>query len=239
MDCEQHQESLSAAALGAETGAEVQAFRLHLEICEGCRGELARRREFLASVDHRLLARFDVAPSADFNARLRHRIADEQMRERRPALRLLPAFAGAAGLAVLLALFHFHRGGELRPRDSNPVRDASSAEQPAPRMPSLGKSAAPQQESAVAGVNAPEWPLLHPVAATPPSPALKVRIDHRELFAVLRLTQAVADGRVDTAALLDSQRQPDESVAAKLLEIPPLELKPMEDSALEGEAAER
>lgn len=239
MDCGQHQESLSAVALGAEIGAEVQAFRLHLEICEGCRDELARRREFLASIDRQLLAQLEAAPSADFNARLRRRSADDATRAPRPSLQWLPVFAGAAALAVVFALFHFHHEGAVQPRDSNAVPSASSVEQPALQVLSPGNSQAPPQESTVAGVNPPERPLLHPVAATPPWPALKVRIDRHELYAVLRLTQAVADGRVDTAALLDSQRQPDESVAAKPLEIPPLELKPMEDSALEGEAAER
>jgi putative zinc finger protein len=239
MDCEQYQEALSAAALGVETGGDVQAFLLHLEVCEGCRGELARRREFLASVDHRLLTQLEAAPSADFSARLRRRISDEAPRALRPGLQWLPVFAGAVALALLLALFHFHRDRALQPRDPNPVRDVSSAERPAPQVPSLGNSQAPPQESAVSGVSPPERLLLHPVAATLPSPALKVRIDHRELYAVVRLTQAVADGRVGAAALLDSQLQPDESVAAKPLEIPPLELKPIEDSALESEAAGR
>jgi hypothetical protein len=239
MDCGQYQEALNAAALGAETGAEVQAFRLHLELCEGCRRELARRREFLASVDRQLLTQLEAAPSADFNARLRRRIANEATRAIRPSLQWLPVFAGAATLAVVFVLFHSRHQGAVQPRDSNAVPSASSVEQPAPQVPSLGNSQAPPHESAVAGVNLPEWPLLHPVAATPPSPALKVRIDRHEMYAVVRLTQAVVDGRVVTAALLDSQRQPDESIAAKPLEIPPLELKPIEKPALEGNAAER
>jgi len=239
MDCGQYQEALSAAALGAETGAEARAFRLHLEICEGCCRELAHRREFLARVDGRLRAHFEAAPSADFNARLRRRIADEATRALRPSLQWLPAFAGAAALVVLLALFHLRRGGTLQPRDANPVPSASAAEQPAPRVAPLGNSSALPQESTVAGVNPPGRPMLHAVATSPLSPALEVRIDHHELYAVVRLTQAVADGRVDTAALLDSGRQPDEPIAAKPLEIPLLELKPIEKPALESDPAER
>ena len=69
MDCQQYQDALNAAALGTESGADVQAFRLHLEICEGCRREFARRREFLGTLDLQLQAQFEAVPSPDFNAR--------------------------------------------------------------------------------------------------------------------------------------------------------------------------
>jgi hypothetical protein len=240
MDCEQYQEALSASALDAESGAEVQAFRLHLEVCEACRRELVHRREFLASVDRQLVVRCEAVPSGDFNARLRRRISDEPRQVMSPSLRGLPIFAGAAALLVVLALFHFSSVGTARSHDSNPVSTASSAEKPTSGVPSVDNSPAPARENRVADLNPSEQISFHPISAIRrSSPEFKVRIDHQELYAVVRLTQAVADGRVNTAALLDSQQQPEEPVAAKPLEIPPLELRPMEESASEIGAAER
>ncbi len=133
MDCGQYQEALSASALGAESGAEVQAFRLHLEICEGCRRELARRREFIASVDRQLVMQSEAVPSANFNARLRRRISDEPRQVMSPSLRGLPIFAGAAALLVVLATFaHFRKLRDADDALAPPahISTASSAEKP-------------------------------------------------------------------------------------------------------------
>jgi hypothetical protein len=240
MDCDQYQEALSASALGAESGVEVQAFRLHLEVCEACRRELVHRREFLASVDRQLVVRCEAVPSGDFNARLRRRISDEPRQVMSPSLRGLPIFAGAAALLVVLALFHFSSVGTARSHDSNPVSTASSAEKPTSGVPSVGNSPASARENRVADLNPPEQISFHPISAIRRSSTeFKVRIDHQELYAVVRLTRAVADGRLDAAALMDTQVQSDGPVAAKPLEIPPLELKPMAEPTLEIGAAER
>jgi hypothetical protein len=236
MDCGKYQEALSGAALGAGSGAEVQAFSLHLEICEGCRRELARRREFLGVLDRHLKTQFEAGPSGDFNARLRRRIADEPRPLLRPSWQWLPALAGAAALAVVFVLFRHHHVSTPQPRNLNSVPYVSRSEPPA--LP-VANSPAPPRESAPAALIASERPLLHAVAASRPSPRLEVRIDHHELYAVDRLSRSIADGRVNTAALLDSQRQPDEPVAAKPLDIPPLEVKPIEQPNTDDGSTER
>ncbi len=239
MDCRQYQEALSAAALGLQSGAEVQAFRLHLEICEGCRLELARRREFLGALERHLQTQFEAGPSADFNARVRRGIADEPRPLLRPSRRWLPALAGVAALAVVLALLHYQRAGTLHPRDSNPVSYAPPAEERSPQPRSAASSPVPARESTAAALSSAERPALHAVIASRPWAAREIRIDRRELYAVVRLTRSIAAGRVNTAALLDSQREPDEPIAAKPLEIPPLEIKPIANPEMDGDATER
>ena len=240
MDCEQYQEALSANALGAESGAEVQAFRLHLEICGGCRRELVRRREFLASVDRQLVMHSEAVPSGDFNARLRRRIADEPRHSLWPRLRWLLAVAGAAALAMVLALFHFHRGGTQQPSNLDPVRYAPEAERPAPQVRPVGSSPQPAQETATATLIPPHRIELHPVIADrSPAPTLEVRIDRHELYATLLFTRAVAGHHVNEAPLLEAQREPEKPVAAKPLEIPPLELMPIEQPSTEDDSTER
>jgi Putative zinc-finger len=240
MDCGKYQEALSASALGAESGAEGQAFRLHLEICGSCRRELARRREFLASVDRQLVMQSEAVPSGDFNARLRRRIADEPRHSLWPSLRWFPVVAGAAALAMVLAFFHFYRDGTQQPRNLDPVPYAPEAERAAPQVRPAGNSPQPAQKTAAATLIPPHRIELHPLVANRASaPTLEVRIDRRELYAAVLFSRAVADGRIDAAPLLEAQREPDKPVAAKPLEIPPLELMPIEQPSTEDDSTER
>ena len=77
MDCKQYQDTLNATALGFPDGATAEALDSHLRLCEGCRSELARRREFAEALDRQMKAQPQIDLSADFNMRLRRRIATE------------------------------------------------------------------------------------------------------------------------------------------------------------------
>jgi len=230
MDCQKYQDALNAAALGAESGADAQAFRLHLEICEACRREFARRREFLGNLDLRLRAQFEAVPSADFNARLRRRIAAESERAPRPALSWLPLLAGAAALAALLAFLHYRGVFSPHPRDANLVHIASAPGAQPSQAAAADHPSVPVYANSAATPSASVTPLPHPVAATPSTPpALKVRINRQELYATVRFSQALADGRIDATALLSAAKSADESAGAKPLEIPLIEMKPIEE----------
>ncbi len=195
MDCRQYQDALSAAALGGESESDAQAFHLHLEICEGCRGELARRREFFGAVERQMQAQFEAAPSADFNARLRRRIAETEI-SRLPIFNWLPVFAGATAVAVLLGLIYIRH----RPiTDVSPARAALSAssqgagaeEAHAPKNPAAATHANSSREASAPGTS-----FLHPVmAARSAATDLKVRVDRRELYATVRFTREIAEGR--------------------------------------------
>ena len=230
MDCQQYQDALSAAALGAESGADAQAFRLHLEICEGCRREFARRREFLATLDLQLQAQLEAVPSLDFNARLRRRVASESECAPRPVLSWLPLLAGAAALAALLAFLHYRGVFSPHPRDANLVHIASAPGAQTSQAAAADHPSVPVYANSPAASSASVTPFLHPVAATPSTPpALKVRINRQELYATVRFSQALADGRIDATALLSAAKSADESAGAKPLEIPLIEMKPIEE----------
>ena len=231
MDCQKYQDALNAAALGAESGADAQAFRLHLEICEACRREFARRREFLGNLDLRLRAQFEAVPSADFNARLRRRIAAESERAPRPALSWLPLLAGAAALAALLAFLHYRGVFSPHPRDANPVHIASTPGAQPSQVAAADHDAAPVHANSAVAPSARETPSLHPVVAAATassSPVLRVRIDRVELYATVRFTEAVAQGRIDATPLVSASQKTDDSTGTKLLEIPLLEVQPMD-----------
>lgn len=216
MDCQQYQDALSAAALGALSGGEAQAFRLHLEICEACRNELARRREFLGVVDRELQTHLGAEPSPDFNARLRRRIAVEPQRDRQPILKWLPLAAGAAVVASVLVVVHMQRRPIANPRETAPVLTASSESEPLTQP------------------IAPETHLLHPVVAVRSSPpVMKVRIDRRELYATVRFTQEIAEGRVDARPLVSASQEADRSGSAKPLQIPILEVPYVQPPSME------
>jgi hypothetical protein len=232
MDCGQYQEALSAFALGAETGAEVQAFRLHLEICEGCRGELARRREFLASVDRQLLAQFEAAPSADFNARLRCRIADESEQVPWPRLRWIPVFAGATALAVLLAGAHFRKMRDVRDvlappaALSTPLSTAQVQTVVAPEANETGKGlhrVSPHRADLSATF------ALHEVGVVSRSPLpTEIRIDKHESRSLDALVRAVATGQVETTSLIAAPPGIDQSLEANALKFPPITFTPVD-----------
>ena len=223
MDCRQYQDALNAAALGAESGADAEAFGLHLKICEACRRELARRRDFLGLLDHELETQFEAAPSPDFNARLRRRIAAEGETAARPFLYWWPALAGAAAFLVALALFHSHSATPPL-RVANPVESTSSAEA-APTKPDTWKpNSAPRLAISTAEAPSRTMPSLHAVALRQPATlALKVRIDRREFYATVRFTQAVAEGRINVRPLLSAAEEAEESGDAQPLQIPVLE----------------
>jgi len=231
MDCQQYQDALNAAALGAQSGADAQAFRLHLEICEGCRREFARRREFLGSLDRQLQTRFEAVPSPDFNARLRRRIASESERAPRPVLSWLPLLVGATALAALLAFLHYRGVMTPHQRDANAVHIASTPGAQPPQAAAADHPSAPVHANSPGAPNVRETPSLHPVVATAAastSPALRVRIDRSELFATVRFTMDVAEGRIDATPLVSASQKSDEAAGAKPLEIPLLEVQPMD-----------
>jgi Putative zinc-finger len=226
MDCEQYQEALSAAALGAESGAEVQAFRLHLEICEACRGELARRREFLASVDRQLVMHSEAVPSGDFNARLRRRIADESTQTPSPSVRWIPVFAGAVALIVLLTVLHFQK---LRDTDNAVAPPAHiSAAVPAARPqaavpPSDNDTDAGPRPAIRRRTEARATFALHEVGVVSRSALpTEIRINPEESRSLVSFARAVSRGQVETASLVPAPPEIAQSLETKALEFPPI-----------------
>ncbi len=236
MDCQQYQDALNAVALGEESGTDAQAFRLHLEICEACRRVLVSRREFLGALDLQMRTQLDAAPSPEFNARLHRRMAAEPELERAPR-RLLnwwPVLAGAAALVALLLIIHVHRTITPQPGAMSPAQNSASSEkQPPQTAPEIPDE--PRHAASPAAPRPRETPLLHPGAATPSaSPALKVRINRQELYATVRFSQALADGHIDATALLSAAKSADESAGVKPLDIPLIEMKPIEEPHAEA-----
>jgi anti-sigma factor RsiW len=232
MDCEQYQEALSASALGAESGAEVQAFRLHLEICEACRCELARRREFLGSLDRHLHTQFEAAPSTDFNARLRRRIADEPRRSPSPSLRWIPVFAGAVALVVLLTVAYFRklRNAEDAPAPPAPISAAVLEGRPQAGVSAndndidAGPRPATHRRTEVRATFA-----LHEVGVVSRSPLpTEIRINPEESRSLAPFARAVSRGQVETASLVAAPPVIVEPLEAKALEFPPITFAPLE-----------
>jgi anti-sigma factor RsiW len=238
MDCRQYQDALKAAALGAESGRRARGFRLHLEICEACRNELARRREFVGALDRQLQTQLESSPSADFNARLRRRIAEEP--NARPAIfNWLPLLAGAAAIAVALVVISVqHRAArnqsDIAPEVATARHDSTHEETPPPASPSEAAQTSPAPENSPS-----EKSLLHPVMAAGSSRALlKVRVDPQEIYATVRFAQAIAEGRIDARTLLSAAQATNKTDDATALDIPILEVPPLKSPSEEqsGEA---
>jgi hypothetical protein len=231
MDCQQYQDALNATAFGAQSGPDAQAFRLHLEVCDACRRELARHSAFLGTLDRQLQAQFEAAPPPDFNARLRRRIAAESERTPRPILNWLPLLAGATALAALLTFLHYQGVFTPHPRQANAVHIASTSGAPPAQAATPDNLSTPPRANSAAASNRGETPSLHSVLAThSSSPALKVRIDRRELYATVRFTEDVAQGRIDARPLVSAaQNTNDPSSGIKPLDVPLIEVRPIDD----------
>jgi len=235
MDCGQYQEALSGAALGAGSGAEVQAFSLHLEICEGCRRELARRREFLGVLARHAQTQFEAEPSADFNARLRGRIAGEPRRLLGPSWQWLPALAGAAALAALLINPHFWK---MRATfNSVTRRDSGSIAAPAAELPSVSNVIATDSTASNGGErpgtrprnDSRGTPGLHEVGFVTHVPLpTEIRINEQESKSLDSLARALASGKVESESLVAMPREIDQSLEAKALKFPPISFTPLD-----------
>jgi hypothetical protein len=232
MGCEQYQEAISATALGAETGAEVQAFRLHLELCEGCRRELARRREFLASVDRQLLTQLEAAPSTDFNARLRRRIAGESKQVPWPRLRWIPVFAGATALAVLLAGAYLRKMRDVRDVLAPPAvlsTPLSTVQVQAVVAPEANETGDGVHRVSRHRADLRATFALHEVGVVSRSPLpTEIRINKQESQSLDALVRAVATEQVETASLIAAPPGIDQSLEASALKFPPITFTPLD-----------
>ena len=222
MDCKQYQDALNVAALGFAGSANADAFDSHLRACEACRRELARRKEFAAALDRQMQAQLEIDVSADFNMRLRRRIATESEHVPSPLRHWTPVLAGAAFLIILLALMH-QRGGSRVGPTANVQSPSVTAQSIAPKGPPSNRSI----------------PSLHSVGlARTPAQELRVRIDPREVRATEMFESDAASGRINTTALAEyvsAQQSTDQMADLEPLKIPPLVFPPLEQPALDAQ----
>ena len=80
MDCKRYKSWLSDAVAGALGPAREAELRAHVEACSDCRALLERERALFEAIDRGVQAHLAAAPSPEFAARARMRLAEEAAR---------------------------------------------------------------------------------------------------------------------------------------------------------------
>ena len=207
------EDSLMNAVLGEITTAREAELRAHVAECAACREAFAHAKVARAAVDEGMKELVSGEPSANFESRLRARLAAEPAPGR--IHQFWPAWAPATAAAfVVVALFLFVQISHL-PRRANPPQEAHVADKKAkPPLARAINPASPSQRTAPL-----HSPVQHTARATLARPAgPEVLVEPGQLEAALQFADEVRSGHVDGEKLLAAE----ESANA------PLEIKPLE-----------
>ncbi len=220
MSCEQFNTRLTDFALGAED-AELRA---HLDACASCRAALEAQRALLASIDRGLVSVVAEAPSGDFAAHVRQRIAQEGVTTRPWFAGWLPVTATALALVVLVGVLTIGRPPRppqsvdvTPPAQVAPIEKADAVAPPEvtptepPRTVAIGRPPRPPQSAA--------------------NREPEVLVPHGEMQAIARLMDASWNGQADGASLTATAAPMSEALkplSIEQLKIPALEIAPGE-----------
>jgi anti-sigma factor RsiW len=226
-------DSLMNAALGELTPAREAELRAHVEECAACREAFDHAESVSAALDGGLNSLVSGAPSANFESRLRTRLAAEPAPAR--ISQFWPAWGPAMAAAfVVVALFLSVLISHL-PRRASPPQEAHVAD----------KTPAPPVVRAATPVT-PSLPAVPPhsrvahyaVRATPAPPAEpEVLVEPGQLAAALQFADAIRTGSVNASQLVVINEELSKPLAIKELQIAPLE-KPHVDSNQSPKSAE-
>ncbi len=213
MACETYADRVADAVLGALPASEHAALIAHLEACEACRDAFRRASELTAFVDRGMDSLVEGAPSPGFELRLRARLAQETIPERRVwlARTMVAAVAMALAGVVLLGAIHTFRNKYSGPAIAwQALRPAPLVAENAPAH-DRGMSVRRSRPAHVASAR--------PARANEPG----VLIDRSQLAAIQEFANAVAAGRVDGAELISASQKIQKPLNIRVLEIPPIE----------------
>jgi hypothetical protein len=231
MACQRFAGALRAYAAGGELPP---ALRAHLGECGQCRGELARERALVASIDRDLAHEMGVEVSVDFEARVRERIASQPagrgwMTGWRPAFAVasLVVIASAVGLGVL-------RWGPWQGGASGSASAGITRQAGAP--PGEAEPASPTAVDS--GVRPAGAPTEHVIAAVSPRKVLRQRaaataepevlVPPDQQLAIARLLDMIRAGTLDERAFQEVG-PPLESappIVVEELKVPPIVVVP-------------
>lgn len=229
MVCEDYKDALiEAAASGAAPSGELRA---HIDACSSCRATFDEEQSLFAEIDSGLHAAVNTEVPPSLLPRVR--VALDEVSAPRPRWRQPLVFA-SAGVALALAVFLMgrprHGGHEEVAKQGGvavPAPTASSTETNPEEISSVGiQVAAVHAAHSHATRNSTN---LHAAASS--NPEVLVPPDEREAFA--RFVAALNEHSDVAAALVAKVPQKDAVVTADPLQIPDIEIKPLEGTETE------
>jgi negative regulator of sigma E activity len=218
------QDALMSAALGELAPARDAELCTHIAECVVCRDALRSARAACAAVSAGLELLVASAPTSQFEARLRARLAAEPESSRALLawMHWAPVAVGAITVAaVLLFVLHAHTPSHA---DPNAIPLLAIHVQPG-LVPELGQK--PPSRPTPATRRAPSNRTPHRAPARPAEPEVLVEPD--QFAAIMRYTVGLGSDGMKDAQLTDTQQ-----VFATPLEIKPLEIKPVDIAPLEN-----
>lgn len=218
MACEQCNDWLMDAALGALPSRNEAELRRHLAVCSSCRSALERERLLLGAIDCGIAASMAAEPAPEMVARVRMRLAEETASAANAFRLWLPIAAAVLAMVVLLA--HW-----FRPRV--PSAPGVAGETP-PSTPQVAVPSAP-----LSAVLSPRERSVHRSVSQPRKASLQepeVLVPPGQWQAVLELADALNHGRLNGPALAA-----DLGSSGKLLALEAISPSPLEIARLDEE----
>ncbi|HKS80495.1 MAG TPA: zf-HC2 domain-containing protein [Candidatus Acidoferrales bacterium] len=241
MPCEKYSAGLknwmADAALGALSPEREADLRAHIEECAACREAFDEARATFSAIDRGIESLVNGAPSAQFEVRLRARLAAEPAPRRFWQLwpAWVPATAGAfavAGLLLVALLWHSPRPASRNttPPVANRVQP-NHATPPAPEPalalnPPASLTPVPPPRHEHAG--SPARRVAQRAPAHPAEP--EVLVEPGQFAAIVQYSEALASGAIKGDQVIAAGRAMEKPLEIKLLEIKPAAIAPLDDS---------
>lgn len=227
MNCENYQEWIEEAALGALGASRHARLDAHLAGCARCRESLAAVERLLREIDRGLVASLDRQPSTELAARVRMRLAEEGVRARPRARWTVGAWVpvSAAALAALILTVWLGRRSPPSPRPGAPGEQASAT------PPSFGLTPA---RPARATRKLPRSPNHRQSTRQPAAPQLEVLVEPGQWAAVVKLYNSVwapepSSGFANASRASGPAPGPEAAEQAEdQLVLKPIEIKPLD-----------
>ncbi len=222
MSCGKYSGWLTDAALGELRAEREPELLAHAMECDACREALAHATKVREFVERGVESVVAGEPTPGFEMRLRRRIALETRPMQSYWKAWVPLAAAALAVVALILIFS-STTHKARHSDGN-TSVASSANTNAPVVASSGAPAVPAPGASVereTGTARATERAVHGRSASVGS--LRIIVPQGQLVAAVRLSEAINSGRVDGTQLLAAQREYQQHLDLKPIEIAPLE----------------
>lgn len=232
MACERYEDALTETAAGAPPAAGLE---LHLAGCARCREELEELRRTLALVDSDLRQLVAVEPSPELAVRIRRAAAEAEPQTTSRPVWLWPALAAAA--ALMLAVAIVTRREPTQPSVTTiegRAQDATPTPGPARTTASVPVPAPVAAAHAVARDHARAADARRPVAPSEP----EIIVPPGGAEALVRLLARLDRDKLVPPVLASVDRPSPDLAELRSIDIPPLEIVPLDPAEDRGTQAE-
>ena len=232
MACRRHRNAITEVAMVALDPAREAELATHLTTCADCRASLERERRLLATIDRNIRASLATELSPGFAARLRGRLAEEQVEPRFEFGHWMCAAAGALTVVALAIVWLARPSWITRSARPSSGRETMSTRVERDIAASRNAEVRPAQSESLQGARAhSRVAAVWRKRANLREP--RVLVEKSQWAALIQLYNEVWSHPVDGASLVKEAS----AETNKGLELVPLKIEPLVISKIESDAS--